>query len=110
MLKETETKETIVFFVTILSLVAFQLGGGPWPPYGYAYEAGVRIVFFLFARWHASKLFLFQMLEVNGLLAKNKARTEVLPFAISRARPIYWSVEIYRLTSRPSLYIVLAIY
>ena len=27
MLKETETEETIVFFVTFLSLVAFQLGG-----------------------------------------------------------------------------------
>ena len=45
MLKETETKETLVFFVTFLSLVAFQLGGGraPWPPSGYAYaseEAG----------------------------------------------------------------------
>ena len=31
MLKETETEETIVFFVTFLSLVAFQLGG-PGPP------------------------------------------------------------------------------
>ena len=32
MLKKTETKETIVFFVTFLSLVAFQLGGAgpPW--------------------------------------------------------------------------------
>ena len=28
MLKEIETKETIVFFVTFLSLVVFQLGGG----------------------------------------------------------------------------------
>ena len=40
MLKETETEETIVFFVTFLSLVAFQLGGGPpalLPPPGYAY-------------------------------------------------------------------------
>ena len=39
MLKETETEETIVFFVTFLSLVAFQLEGGraPWPPPGYAY-------------------------------------------------------------------------
>ena len=39
MLKETETKETIVFFVTFLSLVAFQLGGGAGPlgPPGYAY-------------------------------------------------------------------------
>ena len=32
MLKETETKETIVFFVLFLSLVAFQLGGEPGPP------------------------------------------------------------------------------
>ena len=31
MLKETETEETIVFFVTFLSLVAFQLGEGPGP-------------------------------------------------------------------------------
>ena len=37
--KETETEETIRFFVTFLSLVAFQLGGGraPCPP-GYASE------------------------------------------------------------------------
>ena len=34
MLKETETEETIVFFVIFLSLVAFQLGGGGT---GYAY-------------------------------------------------------------------------
>ena len=35
MLTETETEETIVFFVTFLSLVAFQLGRGgqaPWAP------------------------------------------------------------------------------
>ena len=36
MLKKTETEETIVFFVTFLSLVAFQLRGGrapcPSPP------------------------------------------------------------------------------
>ena len=31
MLKETETEETIVFFVTFLPLVAFQLGGGGSP-------------------------------------------------------------------------------
>ena len=31
MLKESETEETIVFFVTFLSLVAFQLWGGPGP-------------------------------------------------------------------------------
>ena len=38
MLKETEIKETIVFFVTILSLVVFQLGGaGSLEPPGYAY-------------------------------------------------------------------------
>ena len=29
MLNETETEETIVFYVTFLSLVAFQLGGAP---------------------------------------------------------------------------------
>ena len=32
MLKDTETEEAIVFFVTFLSLVAFQLGGGARPP------------------------------------------------------------------------------
>ena len=32
MLKETETKETIVFFGTFLSLVAFQLLWGAPPP------------------------------------------------------------------------------
>ena len=38
MLKETKTEETIVFFVTFLSLVAFQLGGpGPPAPPGYTY-------------------------------------------------------------------------
>ena len=31
-LKETQTEETIVFFVTFLSLGAFQLGGGPPAP------------------------------------------------------------------------------
>ena len=36
---ETETEETIVLFVTLLSLVAFQLGGrAPWAPSGYAYD------------------------------------------------------------------------
>ena len=46
MLKETQTEETIVFFVTFLSLGAFQLGVGPPappppppPPPGYAYVA-----------------------------------------------------------------------
>ena len=34
MLKQIE--ETIVFFVTFLSLVAFPLGGGPPPGYAYA--------------------------------------------------------------------------
>ena len=40
MLKETETEGTIVFFVTFLSLEAFQLGG-PGPPLCYAYELGI---------------------------------------------------------------------
>ena len=39
MLKETETEETTVFFVTFLSLLAFQLGGGGGVgPHGYAYN------------------------------------------------------------------------
>ena len=37
MLKETKTEEVIIFFVTFLSLVAFQLGGGGGGPPGYAY-------------------------------------------------------------------------
>ena len=38
MLKETKTEKTIVFLVTFLSFVAFQLGGrAPWPPHGFAY-------------------------------------------------------------------------
>ena len=32
MLKETQTEDTIVFYVTFLSLGAFQLGGGPPAP------------------------------------------------------------------------------
>ena len=44
MLKNTETKETIVFFVTFLSLVAFRSGGkggrAPWVPHRYAYVKG----------------------------------------------------------------------
>ena len=35
MLKETETEETVVFYVKFLSLVAFQLGGGRAPGYDY---------------------------------------------------------------------------
>ena len=39
MLKETE--ETIGFFVTFLSLVAFQfVGPDPLPPFGYVYGSG----------------------------------------------------------------------
>ena len=39
MLKETKAEETIVIFVTFLSLVAFQLGGGrpPCAPPDFAY-------------------------------------------------------------------------
>ena len=39
MLKETETEETAVFFVTFLSLTVIQLEGAraPWGPPGYAY-------------------------------------------------------------------------
>ena len=40
MLKKAKTEKTEVFFVTFLSLVAFQLGGGPPAPHppGYAYN------------------------------------------------------------------------
>ena len=37
MQKETETQETIVFFVTFSSLVAFRLEGGSLVPPGYTY-------------------------------------------------------------------------
>ena len=39
MLKETETKETIVFFVTLFFIgsISFGRGGGPQAPAGYAY-------------------------------------------------------------------------
>ena len=40
--KETETEETISFFVTFLSLVAFQLGG---PGYAYGLEVGAALSF-----------------------------------------------------------------
>ena len=39
MLKETPTEDTTVFFVTFLSLGAFQLGGGPPAPFGYDFLA-----------------------------------------------------------------------
>ena len=51
MLKETKAEETIVFFVTFLSLVAFQLGGkggrapSPPPP-GYAYTTTMYLYLF----------------------------------------------------------------
>ena len=38
MLKETETEETIVIFVTFLSLLAFQLGGGAYPGYAFGHK------------------------------------------------------------------------
>ena len=38
MLKETETEVTIIFLVTFVSLVAFQLWGVPCPSPGYAYD------------------------------------------------------------------------
>ena len=46
MLKETESEETIVFFVTFLSLVAFQSrGAGPLPsPPDYVYAWDVLFV------------------------------------------------------------------
>ena len=40
LLKETETEETIVFFVTFFIIGSISIGGGagPWPPPpGYAY-------------------------------------------------------------------------
>ena len=55
MLKK-KTEETIVFFVTFLSLVAFQLGGkpGPLPPSGYAYVP--RIGQFIYNHLRASSV------------------------------------------------------
>ena len=34
------------------------------------------------------------MIGFYGLLAENKARTEVLPLPITRARPTHWSADI----------------
>ena len=61
------------------------------------FKVGVwaRIAFFLFARWRANELYLFQMIGFYGFLDGNKARTEVLPLAIPRARPIYRAVDTY---------------
>ena len=50
------------------------------------FKVGVRtrIAFFLFPRWHANKLCIFQMIWFYGLLVGNKARTGVLPLPIIR--------------------------
>ena len=37
--KKTKTEETIGFFATMSSLVAFQQWDGPVPPSGYAYDS-----------------------------------------------------------------------
>ena len=42
------------------------------------------------------------MIGFNDLLARNKARTEVLPLPITRARPISQSADIYWPISGPS--------
>ena len=52
MLKETETEETIVFFVTFLSLVAFQWGDGPPGP-GYAIVLLPQTFCMMRTRWSA---------------------------------------------------------
>ena len=44
MLKETETEETMVFFVTFLSLVAFQLFSIGVISIGYAYASAHSVV------------------------------------------------------------------
>ena len=65
MRKETETEETIVFFVTFLSLIAFQLGvgAGPLPPPpGYTYVS--RIGQFIYNHLRAS--------NVVGIEIKNR--------------------------------------
>ena len=51
---------------------------------------GLGYQFFLFACWHASKLYFFQMIGFYSLLAGSKARTEVLPLALAHILwPIY---------------------
>ena len=66
------------------------------------FKVGVRarIPFFLFACWHANKLCSFQMIGFYGLLAGNKARTEVLPLVVTTAQSIDQSVDsmLYRLS------------
>ena len=44
MQKETETEETIGLFVTFLSLVAIQLGGGGAGSPGYAYNCNFNAI------------------------------------------------------------------
>ena len=34
------------------------------------------------------------MIGFYGLLAGSKARTEILPLAVAKGRPIYWSADI----------------
>ena len=53
MMKETDTKETIGFFITFLSLVAFELGGGggSGPHLGYTYETQ-RYLYFMLTKHH----------------------------------------------------------
>ena len=72
------------------------------------FKVGVRarIAFLLFVRWRAKNLCLFQMIGFYGLLAGNKACTEVLPLPNTRARPIYWSADMHQPNSGPSRYII----
>ena len=53
------------------------------------FKVGVRARIAFFVCWRSNKLYLFQMIGFCGLLAENRARTEVLPLPITRARPIH---------------------
>ena len=69
-LKETKREETIVYFVTFLSLVAYQLGGGRAPSPGYAYEHLLRISTSFIAESKKRNSFLRQIISCSliGLL------------------------------------------
>ena len=71
MLKETETEETIVFFVTFLSLAAIQLGGGGTGPW-------LRLWFWSFllpanAEGRVEQNFGFFLLELDNCYTSDKS-------------------------------------
>ena len=70
MLKETETEEPVGFFVTFLSLVAFQFGGAGLLSFltGYAYERRNRLILVMqFNSSFTSKLIITSIPQVKNI-------------------------------------------